>query len=74
MYIFEVKLTLEMLTVHGQQHSFSTHERVFLGSVKVFKMQKMSATFYIYIYIKYIYLYIISPRSVMGFYCYTVVV
>ena len=29
--IFEVKLTFEMLTVRGQQHSFSTHERVFLG-------------------------------------------
>ena len=28
--IFEVKLTFEMLTVRGQQHSFSTHERVFL--------------------------------------------
>ena len=28
--IVEVKLTFEMLTVHGQQHSFSTHERVFL--------------------------------------------
>ena len=27
--IFEVKLTFEMLTVCGQQHSFSTHERVF---------------------------------------------
>ena len=28
--IFEVKLTFEMWTVRGQQHSFSTHERVFL--------------------------------------------
>ena len=28
--IFEVKLTVELLTVRGQQHSFSTHERVFL--------------------------------------------
>ena len=30
-YVYtEVKLTFEMLTVRGQQHSFSTHERVFL--------------------------------------------
>ena len=28
-YIFEVKLKFEMLIVHGQQHSFLTHERVF---------------------------------------------
>ena len=28
--IIEVKLTFEMLPVRGQQHSFSTHERVFL--------------------------------------------
>ena len=28
--IFAVKLTFEMLTVRGQQHPFSTHERVFL--------------------------------------------
>ena len=28
--IFEVKLTFDMLTVRGQQHSFTTHERVFL--------------------------------------------
>ena len=28
--VFEVKLTFKMLTVCGQQHSFSTHERVFL--------------------------------------------
>ena len=28
--IFEVKLTFDMLTVRGQQHSFSTLERVFL--------------------------------------------
>ena len=41
--IFEVKLTFEMLTVRGQQHSFSTHERVFV-LVKVSKLlrQKMS--------------------------------
>ena len=32
--VFEVKLTLEMLTVCGQQHSFSAHERLFLGKVK----------------------------------------
>ena len=30
MDIFVAKLTNEMLTVHGQQHSFSTHERMFL--------------------------------------------
>ena len=29
-YIFEVKLTFEMLIVRRQQHSFSTHGRVFL--------------------------------------------
>ena len=34
--IFEVKLTIEMLTVCGQQHSFSTHERVFLWKCKSF--------------------------------------
>ena len=28
-YFFKVKLTFEMLTVRGQQYSFSTHERVF---------------------------------------------
>ena len=28
--IFEVKLTFEMLTVRGQQHSFLTHEQLFL--------------------------------------------
>ena len=34
--IFEVKLTFEMLTVRGQQHSFSTRERVFLGKCQSF--------------------------------------
>ena len=34
--IFEVKLTFEMLTVRGQQHSFSTHERVFLWKCQSF--------------------------------------
>ena len=33
---FKVKLTFEMLTVRGQQHSFSTHERVFLGKCQSF--------------------------------------
>ena len=33
---FEVKLTFEMLTVRGQQHSFSTHERVFLWKCQRF--------------------------------------
>ena len=28
--IFEVKLTFERLTAHGQQYSFSTHERMFM--------------------------------------------
>ena len=27
--IFEAKLTFEMLTVCGQQHSFSTHEKMY---------------------------------------------
>ena len=34
--IFEVKLTFEMLNVRGQQHSFSTHERVFLWKCRRF--------------------------------------
>ena len=34
--IFEVKLTFEMLTVLGQQHSFSTHERIFLWKCQSF--------------------------------------
>ena len=34
--IFEVKLTSDMLTVHGQQHSFSTHERMFLWKCQSF--------------------------------------
>ena len=34
--IFEVKVTIEMLTVRGQQHSFSTHERVFLWKYQSF--------------------------------------
>ena len=33
---FEVKLTFEMLTVRGQQHSFSTHERMFLWKCQSF--------------------------------------
>ena len=35
-YFFKVKLTFEMLAVHGQQHSFSTHERVFLWKSQSF--------------------------------------
>ena len=35
--IFEVVLTFEMLTVRGQQHSFSTQE-----SVKVFETENVS--------------------------------
>ena len=34
--IFEVKLAFEMLTVRGQQHSFLTHERVFLWKCQSF--------------------------------------
>ena len=41
-FIFEVKLTLEMLTVHGQQHSFSTHERVFLRKCQSFETENVS--------------------------------
>ena len=33
---FEVKLTFDMLIVRGQQHSFSTHERVFLWKCQSF--------------------------------------
>ena len=31
-----------MLTVHGQQHSFSTHERMFLWKCKVFETENVS--------------------------------
>ena len=34
--IFEVKLTFEILTVLGQQHSFSTHERIYLWKCQRF--------------------------------------
>ena len=34
--IFEVKLTFKMLTVRWQQHSFSTHERMFLWNYHSF--------------------------------------
>ena len=34
--IFEVKLTFDMLTVRGKQHSFSAHERVFLWKCQSF--------------------------------------
>ena len=34
--VFEVKLTFEMLTAHGQQHSFWTHERMFLWKCQSF--------------------------------------
>ena len=39
-YIFEVNLTFEMLAVRGQQHSFSTHERVFLWKWQSFWNRK----------------------------------
>ena len=35
--IFEVKLTFDMLTVRGQQHSFSTHERAFLWKCQSYR-------------------------------------
>ena len=35
-YYFKVKLTFEMLIVREQQHSFSTHEWVFLGKCQRF--------------------------------------
>ena len=38
--IFEVKLAFELLTVCGQQHSFSTHERMFLWKCQFFLRQK----------------------------------
>ena len=39
-FIFEVKLTFQMLTVCWQQHSFSTHERMFLGRCRSFLDRK----------------------------------
>ena len=36
----EVKLTFEMLTVRGQHHSFSTHERIFLWKCQSFRDRK----------------------------------
>ena len=38
--LFEEKLAFEMLTVRGQQHSFSTHERVFLAKCQSFSERK----------------------------------
>ena len=35
-YFVKVKLTFEMLTVHGRQHSFSTHEQMFLWKFQSF--------------------------------------
>ena len=40
--IFEVKITFEMLTVHGQQHSFLAHERVFLWKCQSFETENVS--------------------------------
>ena len=40
--IFEVKLIFEMLTVHGQPHSLSTHERMFLWKCQVFETENDS--------------------------------
>ena len=41
-YFFKVRLTFEMLTVRGHQHSFSTHGRVFLGKFQGILGQEMS--------------------------------
>ena len=38
--IFEVKLTLEMFTLHGQQHSFSAQEWMFLWKCQSFLDRK----------------------------------
>ena len=35
-FIFEVMLTFEILTVHGQQHSFSNHKRRFFRKCRRF--------------------------------------
>ena len=40
--IFEVKLTFEMFTVRGQQHSFSTHERVLFWKCQSFETENVS--------------------------------
>ena len=37
---FEAKLTCEMLILRGQQHSFSTHERMFLWKRQSFWERK----------------------------------
>ena len=37
---FEVKLTIGMLTVYGQQHLFSTYKRMFLGNCQRFRDRK----------------------------------
>ena len=34
--VFDIKVTFEMLTARGQQHSFSTHERMFLWKYQSF--------------------------------------
>ena len=36
LYIYKVKLTFELLIVRGQQHSFSTHERMLLWKCQSF--------------------------------------
>ena len=38
--IFEIKLTLEILTVRRQQHSFSTHKRMFFWKCQSFWVRK----------------------------------
>ena len=40
--IFEVKLIVEMSTVRGRQHSFSTHERVFLWKCQILGTENVS--------------------------------
>ena len=41
-YFFLIKLTFDMLTVRGQQHSFSTHERMFLWKCQDFETENVS--------------------------------
>ena len=41
-YIILVKLIFKMLTVHGHQHSFSTHKRIFLWNCRSFEIENIS--------------------------------
>ena len=63
--IFVVKLTFEIITVCGQQHPFSTPERMFLWKCRSFRDRKCSKhVVYIYTY-KYMYIYIYIKRPQM---------